>query len=83
MLSRLKLVDPKTATGEVRKIYDEIEEARGKGKTNTLWMSLANNPGYMRAHWEYNKANKKKGRVSNRLKESISVAVSRALGCKI
>jgi alkylhydroperoxidase/carboxymuconolactone decarboxylase family protein YurZ len=81
--ARVKLIDPQSAVGEIREIYDDIERVRGKGKIAPIFMALANVPEYLKAHWEYNRADKRTGsRITNRTKEMISIVVSVALGCR-
>lgn len=79
---RIKLVDPEKTTGELREIFDEIEQVRGKGKITPVFKALGNASEYLRAHWMYNVADKTKHKISIKMKEMISVAVSVALGCK-
>ena len=80
---RIKLVDPEKATEEVREIFDDIERVRGKGKITPVFMALANAPEYLKAHWIYNVADKTEHKISIKMKEMISVAVSVAVGCKV
>ena len=44
MPPRVRFIEPKQATGEVRKIFDEIEEIRGKGKISYVFQTLATVP---------------------------------------
>lgn len=83
MPARVRLVEVAEAPDAVRSIYDEIEAVRGPGKVTPVFKALANIPEYLRAHWEYNKANNRKGKLTKKTKEMISVAVSVALGCKV
>jgi uncharacterized peroxidase-related enzyme len=81
---RIKLIDSNEASDRARQVFKEIEEIRGEGKVSVPFRALANVPEYLRAHWEYTKANKREGsRVTNKTKEMISVVVSVALGCKV
>jgi len=79
---RIKLTDPEKTTGELREIFEDIERVRGKGKITPVFRALGNAPEYLRAHWLYNVADKTNHRISIKMKEMISVAVSVALGCK-
>jgi len=85
MPPRVRFIEPKQASGEVRKIFDEIEEMRGKGKISSVFQTLAIVPEYLKAQWEYNKANElqKRRKLSLKTKDMISVAVAMALGCKM
>ena len=80
---RIKLVDPERATGELRELFDDIERVRGKGKITPVFTALANAPEYLKAHWMYNVADKTVHKISIKMKEMISVAVSVAVGCKV
>lgn len=80
---RIKVVDPEKATGELRKIFDEIEQVRGKGKITAVFRSLALAPEYLKAHWMYNVADKTEHKISVKMKEMISAAVSVGVGCKV
>lgn len=80
---RIKVVDPEKATGELRKIFDDIERVRGKGKITAVFRALGVAPEYLRAHWMYNVADKTEHKISIKMKEMISAAVSVAVGCKV
>ncbi len=80
---RIQVVDPEKATGELREIFDDIERVRGKGKITAVFRAMGVAPEYLKAHWMYNVADKTKHKISIKMKEMISTAVSTAVGCKV
>lgn len=80
-MARVPYVSEEEATGEVRKVYDEILQSRGLAKVPNFWRAIAHNPAYLRAEWDKLNAIMDGGGLDRRTKEVIAVAVSATNNC--
>lgn len=75
-MARLKVIEPTTATGKLKEIY----EGPLKGKHFNLFKSLANSPAALQAYVDMGSA-LSQGALMPKEREVISLAVSEANGC--
>ena len=78
-MSRIKLTDPKAATGTVGEIFGEIKKTFGM--VPHLFRAYANNPDLLRTNWEKHKAIMIQGELSRKTKESMALTISAANDC--
>lgn len=78
-MPRVQPVDPKTATGETKKVLDDV---RAKyGMIPNVFRGLANSPAVVRAYLALGDA-LSKGVLSAKVREQIAIAVANANGCQ-
>ncbi len=78
-MTRIKLIEKKEASNEVKIIYKDIEAAFGM--VPNLFKTYAHFPALLRANWEKTKVLLMGGELPRELKESIAVVVSAANSC--
>lgn len=80
-MARIKLVSPEEATGKVKEIFDEIEQARGKGRVSNLFRAYANHLPSLELNWERTKRLMKSGLLPRKLKEAIGLTMAAVHNC--
>lgn len=78
-MGRLPYPDEKTASGDVRRVYDEFMKVRGN--VPNMFRTLAHAPALMTATYDYFKRVLASGTVSVKLKEMVAVRVSQIHLC--
>lgn len=85
-MPRVRLIGIDEAEGKAKELFDEIEDARGKGRVTHLWRAMAHNPevGYYfwRAHMALMAEKGGEGKLDKKLREKIALIVSLANECK-
>ncbi|MBI4490074.1 MAG: peroxidase-related enzyme [Deltaproteobacteria bacterium] len=79
-MGRLRLLDKKDATEEVRPIYEEIEKVFGR--VPNIFKTYAHFPPLLKANWEKFKVLMVGGSLRRELKEAIALVVSDANACQ-
>jgi uncharacterized peroxidase-related enzyme len=79
-MGRLKLLEKKDATEEIRPIYEEIEKVFGR--VPNIFKTYAHFPPLLKANWEKFKAVMMGGSLRRELKEAIALVVSDANACQ-
>lgn len=79
-MGRLRLLEKKDVTEEVRPIYEEIE--RVFGRVPNIFKTYAHFPPLLKANWEKFKALMMGGSLRRELKEAIALVVSDANACQ-
>ncbi|MGF1580082.1 MAG: carboxymuconolactone decarboxylase family protein [Gemmataceae bacterium] len=77
-MPRLNVVEPAQATGEVKKIYDNLEKAMGK--VINIFQGMGNSEAALNAYLGMS-ATLKKGHLSPEDREVVYITVSQANGC--
>lgn len=80
-MNRINLVNPATATGKVKEVFDDMERVRGKGRVSNLFRAYANFPDLLEANWNQVKILMRGGKLPYRLKEAIMLTVADANRC--
>jgi alkylhydroperoxidase/carboxymuconolactone decarboxylase family protein YurZ len=82
-MASIRMVPEGEAVGDVRAIYDEIEQQFGIDFVPNLYRVMATNPAYLAANWNKVKAIMfAPGKLDRLTKEIIAVTVSAVQGCK-
>jgi alkylhydroperoxidase family enzyme len=81
-MPHIKLIQPGDARGQVKKLYDDIQQVRGEGKVSNLFKAYAAFPALAQANWERLKILLTQGTLSRKLKESIMMATAQINGCE-
>ena len=77
-MTRLRLIDPATATGSVKETLDELTSR--KADLGPMVRGMANSNAVLRGYVELNRA-VKRSHLDRRITERISLAVQEWLGC--
>ena len=83
----VRLVDPATATGKVREIFDDIQRTKNIDFVPNLWRVLATSPDQLEIVWTrlkslmHPEAAGRASRLSPQTREIIALAVSATNGC--
>ena len=81
----IRFVDPATAGGKAREIFEAIlrREAKVFGATavSNIWRCMAHAPGYLEASWNRSRALMQRGAFTPLERELPATAVSAANGC--
>jgi uncharacterized peroxidase-related enzyme len=77
-MPRLDAVNPETATGEAKTLLDGVQ--KNLGATPNLMRTMALSPAVLNGYLSFSGA-LGKGRLSQRLREQIALAVAEANGC--
>lgn len=80
--SRIDPVDPEKVCGEVREIFDEYLSVTGRPSLSTTMRIWANIPLLLKGKWLCMKVEREMGTVPKRLKDIISMVISKEKGCK-
>ena len=75
-LARIKLVQPDEADDMVKKVYNDMEKVRGKGRVSNVFKAYANFPELLKANWEQMKAIMGSSTLSRKMKETLAVGLS-------
>ncbi len=79
-MGRLRLLEMKDVTEEVRPIYEEIEKAFGR--VPNIFKTYAHYPPLLKANWEKFKSVMMGGSLRRELKEALALVVSDANACQ-
>lgn len=80
--SRVDPVDPEKVCGEVKEIFDEYLRVTGRPSLSTTMRVLGNIPLLLKGKWLCMKVEREMGTVPKRLKDIISMVISKEKGCK-
>lgn len=80
-MAYVELIAVEEAQGELKELYDRIEEVRGKGRVSNLFKAYGAFPALARANFERLQVLLGDGTLSRKLKESIMVALAEINGC--
>jgi AhpD family alkylhydroperoxidase len=80
-MATVDLIDEKTASAEVRAVYDDIKATRKIDWVNNFWRALANHPPTLKRTWESVKEVMAPGALDPLVKEMVYLAVSVTNGC--
>jgi len=80
-MARIRLVDPRTAGGRVREIFQEIEEVRGPGRVPNLMRVYAHHLPSLESNWYRMKKLLKTGLLPSRAKEMIGLTMAALHKC--
>ncbi len=78
----VKLVEYRSASAEVKAVYDDIMTTRKSDWVNNFWKTLAHHPSTLRRIWAGVKEVMAPGRLDPLTKEMIYVAVSATNNCE-
>jgi AhpD family alkylhydroperoxidase len=81
MTSAVPLVDDKTASPEVRAVFDDIRKTRDTDYINNFWRALASDPATLTRIWAGLKQVMAPGALDPLTKEMIYLAISISNGC--
>ncbi len=82
-MASIKMLSEDEATGRVKALYEEIEQAFGIDFVPNLYKVMAGNPDYLEANWSKVKAVRfASGKLDRLTKEIIAVTVSAVQGCQ-
>lgn len=82
-MARIRVIRPEEARGEVKKVFDAIEEVRGRGKgVSCIFQAWALNPRVLWANWVKTQALMVDGALSKKMKEAVALYVARVSGCE-
>jgi alkylhydroperoxidase/carboxymuconolactone decarboxylase family protein YurZ len=82
-MASIKTIPQEDATGQVKKIYEEIKADLGIDFVPNLYKVMAAKPGYWEANWNKVKTVMvEPGKLDRLTKEIIAVAVSAIQGCE-
>ena len=77
-----KMVEESSATGKVKKVFEDIKSSRGITEIPNFWKMLANDPAELERSWNSLKQVMRKGALDTITKELIYVAVSITNSCE-
>jgi alkylhydroperoxidase family enzyme len=84
-MTTIRLVDPATATGRVKEIFEAVlrREAAVFGATavSNIWRCMAHSPALLEANWNRSRALMQRGRFTPLQRELVATAVSIANAC--
>jgi AhpD family alkylhydroperoxidase len=80
-MSAIPLIDERTASPEVRAVFDDIRQTRNTDTINNFWLALANDPPTLKRIWEGLKQVMAPGALDPLTKELIYLAISVSNGC--
>jgi AhpD family alkylhydroperoxidase len=78
----MKPVDPKTASEEVRAVFEDIKATRKVKSVNNFWRYLAHEPRMLKHTWESLKSIMGPGHLDPLTKELVYVAISITNNCE-
>lgn len=81
-MATIALISEQEATGKVKEIYDQIQEAFGLPFVPNLFKAMAHNPELLEANWRRLGTIMGPGHLDRKTKEMIAVAVSAANNCE-
>ena len=77
-----KMIEESQATGQVKKVFEDIKNSRGITEIPNFWKMLANDPNELERSWNSLKQVMRKGALDPVTKELIYVAVSITNSCE-
>ena len=77
-----KMIEESQATGQVKKVFEDIKNSRGITEIPNFWKMLANDPNELERSWNSLKQVMRKGAIDAVTKELIYVAVSITNSCE-
>ncbi len=77
-----KMIEESQATGQVKKVFEDIKNSRGITEIPNFWKMLANDPNELERSWNSLKEVMRKGALDPVTKELIYVAVSITNSCE-
>ena len=81
-MASIKLILEEEATGQVKKVYEEIMEKLGIDFVPNMYKTMAHNPGYLETTWNKVKAiMHDPGKLDSLTKDIIALTVSVMSGC--
>lgn len=80
-MARIRLVDPSTAEGRVKEIFQEVEAVRGPGRVSNLLRAYANHVPALEWTWDRMRRLLKTGLVPARTKEMIGLTMGAVHKC--
>jgi len=80
-MARIRLVDPASAAGRVREIFQEVEAVRGPGRVPNLLRAYAQHVPALEWTWDRMKRLLKAGVVPTRTKEMIGLTMAAVHKC--
>jgi AhpD family alkylhydroperoxidase len=80
--AQMKPVDPKTASAEVRAVFEDIKSSRKVKTVNNFWRYLAHEPRMLKHTWESLKSIMGPGHLDPLTKELVYVAISITNNCE-
>ena len=81
-MALVALVEPESATPEVRAVYDDIKATRKTDFVNNFWKVLANDPATLKRVWASVKQVMAPGALDALTKELVYIAVSVTNNCE-
>lgn len=78
----MKPVDPRTASAEVRAVFEDIKATRKAKTVNNFWRYLAHEPRMLKHTWESLKSIMGPGHLDPLTKELVYVAISITNNCE-
>ncbi len=81
-MATIALISEKEATGKVKEVYEQIQEAFGLPFVPNLFKAMAHNPDLLEANWRRVGTIMGRGRLDRKTKEMIAVAVSATNNCE-
>lgn len=84
-MTTIRLVDPATATGKVRAIFDAVltreRKVFGATTVSNIWRCMGHSPALLEANWNRSRALMQRGNFTPLQRELIATAVSAANAC--
>jgi alkylhydroperoxidase family enzyme len=84
-VTTIRLVDPATATGKVRAIFDAVltreRKVFGATTVSNIWRCMGHSPALLEANWNRSRALMQRGNFTPLQRELIATAVSAANAC--
>ena len=81
-MATIALISEQEATGKVKEVYEQIQEAFGLPFVPNLFKAMAHNPDLLEANWRRVGTIMGRGRLDRKTKEMIAVAVSATNNCE-
>jgi AhpD family alkylhydroperoxidase len=81
-MSLAPLIEPESASPEVRAVYDDIKSVRNTDYVNNFWKVLANDPVALKRIWTSVKEVMGPGALDPLVKELVYIAVSVTNNCE-
>jgi alkylhydroperoxidase/carboxymuconolactone decarboxylase family protein YurZ len=81
-MTSIRMIEPKEATGKVKRIYQEIMDEFGIDFVPNMYKMMGHKPDFLEAQWKKTQVVMRAERLDKLTKEIIAVAVSAVSGCK-
>lgn len=82
MAAFITLVPPEEATGDLKKLYDDLERVRGKGRVSNLFKGYGAFPALAQANFQRLNILLGQGKLSTKLKEAVLTALAELNHCE-